>query len=77
MEQSGRSQTWRDYLACPESKDDLAAIRRSTHTGRPLGTADFTRALEQTTRRSLTAYKGGRPRRPTEVDGQTVLALES
>ena len=71
------SQTWRDYLACPEARGDLVAIRRSTHTGRPLGTADFTRALEQTTQRSLTAQNGGRPRRPTGDDGQELLAFGS
>jgi len=44
---------WRDYLAASEAESDLAAIRRCTHTGRPLGDAAFISKLEQTTGRRL------------------------
>jgi hypothetical protein len=37
---------------------------RSTHTGRPLGTADFVTALERSTLRLLAPQKGGRPKKP-------------
>ena len=52
---------WRDYLAAAESPTDLSALRRCTHTGRPLGTSQFVAALEQTTLRRLALRKGGRP----------------
>jgi len=53
--------TWREFLKAGESESALAAIRRCTHTGRPLGTSDFVKMLEKTTERRLRAGKGGRP----------------
>jgi putative transposase len=50
---------WREYLAASESASDHAAIRRSTHTGRPLGDADFVSHLEKTTGRRLMPQKKG------------------
>ena len=55
---------WREYLSAKESPADLAALRRSTHTGRPLGTPDFVAALETSTMRLLAPQKGGRPKKP-------------
>ncbi len=52
---------WRDYLAAGETETALALIRQSTHTGRPLGTKEFVRALEETMDRRLVPQKGGRP----------------
>lgn len=43
------SAEWKQYLSAGESEIDLAAIRRSTHSRRPLGTADFVRAIEEST----------------------------
>jgi hypothetical protein len=40
-----------------ESK--LAAIRQRTHTGRPVGTAEFIQGLERATQRRLTLQKRG------------------
>jgi putative transposase len=55
---------WRDHLAAGESQNDVRALRQSTHTGRPLGTADFIAGLEQATLRPLAPRKGGRPKKP-------------
>lgn len=55
----------RKFLGEGESEAELLVIRRCTHTGRPLGTAEFVRRLEERTQRRLAPQKGGRPRRPT------------
>ncbi|HZQ95220.1 MAG TPA: hypothetical protein VFA67_09435 [Candidatus Sulfotelmatobacter sp.] len=48
-------------LAEAESPIEVAALRQFTHTGRPLGTRDFVRALEASILRPLAARKRGRP----------------
>jgi hypothetical protein len=45
------------------SSSELYAIRRSPHAGRPLGAAEFTRALEQRTQRRLMPRPRNRPRK--------------
>jgi hypothetical protein len=45
--------SWRKYLGAGETESELAAIRQCTHTGRPLGTAEFVRALEDSMQRRL------------------------
>jgi putative transposase len=55
------TQRWREYLADGEKESEIAAIRKCTHTGRPLGTPEFLRSLEQATQRLLVPQKGGRP----------------
>lgn len=55
---------WREYLGKGESQANLTALRRSTHTGRPLGTPDFVATLEKSTSRLLAPQKGGRPKKP-------------
>ena len=52
---------WREYLEAGESQATLAAIRHNTHTGRPLGSADFMRAVEG----QLASQKRG-PKREAE-----------
>jgi hypothetical protein len=37
----GRDGSWRGYLDAGQSESKLVAIRRYTHTGRPLGGAEF------------------------------------
>jgi len=54
-------ETWQRFLEAGEAESELRALRRCTHTGRPLGGAEFIRKLEQETGRSLTPRKGGRP----------------
>jgi putative transposase len=68
--------TWREYLRAGERESDLHAIRRSTYTGRPLGTAEFIRELEQKTRRRLVLRKGGRRRKPTGDTRQGELTFD-
>jgi putative transposase len=52
--------SWRAYLATGQTQSELAAIRHCTYTGRPLGTEEFVKELEKTTRRRLAAQNGGR-----------------
>jgi REP-associated tyrosine transposase len=51
---------WAVFLAAAESPGELDMLRRSTHTGRPLGTPEFVAALERSTLRRLAARKAGR-----------------
>jgi putative transposase len=39
--------TWREYRSDPKAEGDVAAIRRYTHTGRPLGSEAFVTELEE------------------------------
>jgi hypothetical protein len=55
---------WRKFLAVEESAADVHALRECTHSGRPLGSDEFTEIIEQSTHRRLTPQKGGRPRKP-------------
>jgi putative transposase len=65
--QSWSAATWRKFLAEGETASELRALRRCTHTGRPLGPAEFTQALEERTQRRLMPGPRGRPRKtPTE-----------
>jgi putative transposase len=70
------AETWREYLMAGETDEDLAAIRRSTHTGRPLGDNDFLHVLEQATQRKLAPQIGGRHAGATDLRGQTALQFE-
>ena len=70
------AKSWLDYLAAGETDAEVAAIRRSTHTGRPLGGDKFVHSLEQATQRRLAPQKGGRPGNALELRTQTVLAFE-
>jgi len=56
---------WREYLEAGESQAALVAIRHNTHTGRPLGSAEFLRAVEGQTKRRLALQKRG-PKRAAE-----------
>jgi putative transposase len=67
-------ESWRGYLATPQSQAELAAIRRSTHTGRPLGSSEFIHSLKEVTLRRLRPQKGGRP--STTVRRQEALNFE-
>jgi putative transposase len=54
---------WAEFLGSSESDTDAGEIRHCTHSGRPLGSADFIADLEKTLGRRLGAQKGGRPRK--------------
>ncbi|HUL17221.1 MAG TPA: transposase [Terriglobales bacterium] len=56
-------ESWRRYLSSGENDDELRAIRSCTHTGRPLGSREYVRKLEESTSRLLEPQKGGRPRK--------------
>jgi putative transposase len=50
---------WHSFLAQAESATELAALRRFTHTGRPLGSPDFVSRLEESLLRPLAPRKRG------------------
>jgi putative transposase len=66
---------WAKYLQAGESDVDLNALRHCTHTGRPLGSAEFVTQLEHTILRPLAPQKGGRPKKRATGDRQTRFAL--
>jgi putative transposase len=55
---------WREHLGAGESATEVRALRQYTHTGRPLGSAEFVAGLEHSTLRALSALKVGRPKKP-------------
>jgi len=65
---------WLTYLGQAEAPQDTETIRRCTHTGRPLGAADFVGRLEHATQRRLAPQKGGRPRKQQPSDHQLAFA---
>jgi putative transposase len=67
---------WREYLSQANTADADATIREKTHTGRPLGSADFVAALEQSLRRKLAPGKGGRPAREPADERQHRLTFD-
>lgn len=54
---------WRCYLAEAESPTEITALRRLTHTGRPLGSPEFVAGLEASMLRPLAPRKRGRPKK--------------
>ena len=55
---------WREYLGDGESSTDAKTVRQYTHTGRPLGSAEFVADLERSTLRPLIPRRAGRPKKP-------------
>jgi len=68
-------ESWRKFLEAGETEGELSALRRCTHAGRPLGSAEFVQTLEHSTARRLVARKGGRPRKPVANKAQQFLTL--
>ena len=66
---------WRAFLADTGGDADAEAIRKNTHTGRPLGDAEFVHGLERALCRPLAPKKGGRPSKQTEDSRQTPQAF--
>jgi predicted flavoprotein YhiN len=58
------------------TESGLAALRQCTHTGRPLGSPEFTEALEKITVRRLAPQKGGRPGKPAADKKQQMLGFD-
>jgi putative transposase len=74
-QRSWSAAAWRKFLEEGETASELRALRRSTRTGRPLGSAEFTRALEARTQRRLTPGPRGRPRKTPEGQIQAAPPL--
>src|SRR5262249_37545026 len=70
-------ESWQAFLGAGETESDLAALRQCTHTGRPLGTAEFVKTLEQATHRQLAPGKGGRPAKLVTDDRQETLEFDA
>ncbi len=68
--------SWREYLRAVGSEAEIAAVRQSTHTGRPLGTEEFVHELEKATKRALTPRKGGRPAKQINDERQGEIVFE-
>lgn len=66
---------WGAFLAAAETSNDLSTLRRSTHTGRPLGSPEFVASLEERTRRTLSPRKGGRPKAPSTGPRQSTFTF--
>ena len=71
------SDSWRTYLQATQHESSRRAIRDSTFSGRPLGSAEFTRALEKQEHRPLTRQKPGPKKRSEVLTGQAVLSFDS
>jgi putative transposase len=68
--QSWNVESWRQFLAAGVGESEIKAIRQCTHTGRPLGTEEFVKRLEEETQRSLSPRKGGRPANVVDDDNR-------
>jgi putative transposase len=66
---------WKQFLAETVPEEQALAIRRSTHTGRPLGSPGFVRQMEITLRRRLTPEKGGRRPKQSLSTAQQAFAF--
>jgi putative transposase len=69
-------ETWREYLLVRETSSSLQAIRRNTHSGRPLGSAEFTRTLELQMKRPLAPRKRGPKPQASNAEAQACLAVK-
>ena len=67
--------SWQAYLDEGITESSLGAIRRSTYSGRPLGSAEFTRTLEKETKRRLTPQKRGPKKKTDTCDGQETFSF--
>jgi hypothetical protein len=76
---SGRwsAASWRTYLEEGITDSNLGAIRRSTYSGRPLGSAEFTRTLEKETKRRLTPQKRGPKKKTDTCDRQETFSFDA
>jgi putative transposase len=68
--------TWKQYLSEAGAEADAEAIRQCTHTGRPLGTAEFVETLEKTVGRVLAPQKGGRPSKLPPNSSQELFGFD-
>ena len=57
------------------TESELAAIRHSTYSGRPLGSAEFTRTLEKETKRRLAPQKRGPKKKTDKSENQETFSF--
>lgn len=67
---------WGAYLQAAQEESDVTAIRDSTYSGRPLASAEFTRALEKDAHRPLTPQKRGPKRQSANTLQQASLSFD-
>jgi len=70
------AEAWRGFLLAGDKEADLTTIRQCTHAGRPLGSEEFVRSLEEKLKRQLAARKGGRPSKRDKNTGQAPFPFE-
>jgi len=70
---------WREFLGAAHcsarEQKEAEAIRKNTHTGRPLGSAAFVRELEGRLKRDLAPSRGGRSTRREPDPAQQVFSF--
>jgi putative transposase len=66
---------WHAYLLGTQHESSLKAIRDSTYSGRPLGSVEFTRALEKQVHRPLTRQKPGPKKRSQSGERQATFSF--
>jgi hypothetical protein len=67
--------SWRAYLGAGATPEEIEALRENTHSGRPLGSAEFVAELEKLLLRRLRKQKGGRPAKKERDEKQTTLVF--
>ena len=68
---------WCHYLSTGETESERIAIRRCTHSGRPLGDISFVEELELAIHRQLLPRKRGRRVKTiSELDSQPLIFTE-
>jgi hypothetical protein len=67
--------TWRAYLDAGVTESQLAAIRRSTYSGRPLGSQEFTCTLEKEIKRRLAPQKRGPKKKADKSENQETFSF--
>jgi len=73
--ESWSTDSWRDFLGSSSAAGEADLIRRSTHSGRPLGTPEFIADLEVALQRRLARDKGGRPRKRENPAEQQIFSF--
>ena len=56
-------ETWKAYISASDNGKDIELLRKKTMMGRPAGTPDFIKQLENKFKRRLSALPTGRPKR--------------
>ena len=68
---------WHMYLDAGVTESQFAAIRRSTYSGRPLGSQKFTTMLEKETKRRLTPQKPGPKKKSDKSEKQETFSFSA